>query len=373
MKRSNPFPLSNYVSSEYFCDREVETDKVLSAIESIRNVAIISNRRIGKTSLIKHVAAKLEKEKLVRFIYIDIMPTAEFADFVRVLGNAVVKTVSQNRNFVQRISGLLTSLRAKLAFDPETGIPSLEFDLKTEEESKYTLEKIFEFLSKEKEKYVIAIDEFQQILNYPESKVEAILRSQIQSVSKDVFIFSGSHKHMMISMFASYAHPFYQSSDILYLDPIETDVYTDFICEKFHLQFRTIDAEHVRSYVEYYNNHTFYVQYFFNRLFEQTDKKVLENDFLQVRDLILKEREAVFYSYKNLLTDKQFQFMLALAKEEGEEQITSGTFIKKYDLPFPSTIKNIAKVLLDKEMIYRNDNIYRVYDVFFEKWMKQTF
>ena len=373
MKQRNPFPVSDYVSPEYFCDREQETGSLLSAIDSNRNVAIISNRRIGKTALIKHVRGKILQRKSHKFLYVDIMPTSDFSDFVRLLSDAVVRSISHKKNFMQLISGLLMSLNAKLVFDQESGFPSVQFDFKNEQESEYSLEKIFEYLSNEKDKYIIAIDEFQHILNYPEKNVEAVLRTHIQGMSKDVFIFSGSQKHMMISVFSSHSRPFYQSSDVFQLFPIETEVYTDFICQKFSDHSKTIDADMVRHYIEYYHNHTFYVQYFFNRLFEKSGKVVNKKDFEIVNEMILKEREPVFYNYRNLLTEKQFMFLIALAKEGGKEQITSGDFLKKHDLPLPSTVKNITDVLIDKEMVYRDNNVYRVYDVFFEKWMSKTF
>ena len=52
---NNPFLLKGYISSEYFCDRDSETQKILSAIENGRDITLISPRRMGKTGLIHHV------------------------------------------------------------------------------------------------------------------------------------------------------------------------------------------------------------------------------------------------------------------------------------------------------------------------------
>lgn len=50
----NPFVVGRYVSDEYFCDREKETEFLLKQVDNGRNVAIISPRRMGKTGLIQH-------------------------------------------------------------------------------------------------------------------------------------------------------------------------------------------------------------------------------------------------------------------------------------------------------------------------------
>jgi hypothetical protein len=34
MKTNNPFVISGYISPEYFCDRELETEKIISALKN---------------------------------------------------------------------------------------------------------------------------------------------------------------------------------------------------------------------------------------------------------------------------------------------------------------------------------------------------
>ena len=42
MKPYNPFLVYGYNSPEYFCDREKETDKMISALQNERNLTLIS-------------------------------------------------------------------------------------------------------------------------------------------------------------------------------------------------------------------------------------------------------------------------------------------------------------------------------------------
>lgn len=48
----NPFIIGRYAGAEYFCDRDIEADHLYHNIKNGRNVALISDRRLGKTGLI---------------------------------------------------------------------------------------------------------------------------------------------------------------------------------------------------------------------------------------------------------------------------------------------------------------------------------
>jgi len=75
-KSNNPFLIAGYSSPEYFCDREKETEKIISALRNDRNISLISPRRFGKTGLIHHVFYNLrDKKNGVYCFYFDVFPT----------------------------------------------------------------------------------------------------------------------------------------------------------------------------------------------------------------------------------------------------------------------------------------------------------
>jgi len=57
---SNPFITGGYVGPDYFCDRQIETNQILKAISSKRNVTLISLRRMGKTGLLRQISIYLK-------------------------------------------------------------------------------------------------------------------------------------------------------------------------------------------------------------------------------------------------------------------------------------------------------------------------
>ena len=370
MTEFNPFLIADYKSPDYFCNRNSETQKIISAMDNGRNLTLLSIRRLGKTGLIKHVFYKLKKRKQIRVLYIDIMSTQNIDDFIKLFSNAILGDEKENANFLKKIQVLISGIRGKLVFDELTGMPEVEINYNSKSERENSLEKIFKYLASQKEKYIIAFDEFQQITEYPEENIEAILRTHIQHQHKDQFIFSGSNKHLLTSIFSDYGRPFYQSSDLMELQRLTTKEYATFIVKLFNNTKRKIEIDLVIKYIEYYDKHTFYIQYFFNRLFEKGNNNITDEDFEKCKTNILKEKEYVFYSYRNLLTSVQFSLLKSIAKEESLSKPNSKEFLLKYKFT-ASSVNRALKSLVDKEMIYKENEGYKVYDVFFSKWLYQ--
>ncbi|NHZ85190.1 MAG: hypothetical protein GWP19_04840 [Planctomycetia bacterium] len=219
----------------------------------------------------------------------------------------------------------------------------------------------------------MAIDEFQQILNYPEKYIEALLRANVQRQQNVNFIFSGSQKHLLLSMFSDHGRPFYQSTETLLLDRINLDKYADFIQTKFVNANKKIERDTILNGIRWADAHTFYVQYLFNKLYSE-NKNIISIDLLNsVKQEILIEEEVNYYNYRTLLTFHQFGLLIAIAKEHGLEQPTSKSFLNKHNLNTPSSIQRSLKALIDKEMIYKEKGIYKIYDVFFGHWLEWKF
>lgn len=131
-----------------------------------------------------------------------------------------------------------------------------------------TIRSIFNYLNESGREVYVAIDEFQQIGEYPESGTEAMLRSYIQFAQHVHFIFSGSKHHLMAEIFGSPKHPFYQSTEMMGLKPLKSDVYYDF-CRNFFVKKGGALSEEVFMYIyDEFEGHTWYVQTIMNRLYE---------------------------------------------------------------------------------------------------------
>ena len=373
MEINNPFPILDYYSPAYFCDRQKELQTLIKAFKSNRNITLLSIRRMGKTGLIKHLFYhfRSENKKNIRLLYIDLLKTQSLSEFVKAFSNKILQDEQQNENWFKKLSGMLSGLRASVTINDKDGTPALEFGYKTAEENERSLESIFQYLAKQKEKYLIAFDEFQQITSYPETNVEAVLRTHIQHQHKDSFIFSGSGKHVLISMFNDYGRPFYQSSEMVYLERLDVDEYAEFIQEKLKSGNKKMSLSLIKETIKQLDVHTFYVQYFFNKLYERRGTHIKQDDVEELMDNILQEKEYVFFNYRNILTSMQFNLLKAIAKEGKVSSPNSSDFIKRYEFTQASSVNAALKSLSDKEMIYKEYGNYKVYDVFLSKWLER--
>ena len=366
--KQNPFIISGYISPEYFCNREEEISRMMNAIKNGRHITLFSPRRMGKTGLIRHLFYHAEKKKEFIPVYIDIMATTSLREFSEVFGKAVLTALGKNEALMKKILKSLSSLRIKLSIDQLTGAPVLSFDLINTHEAERSLDTIFRYLAGQSQRIAIAIDEFQQITSYPEKNLEAILRTHLQTVNNVSFIFSGSIRHILTDIFSSPGKPFYNITEMMELGIIEQDVYRNFILDRFSRGSISISAAALDRIVEITGLHTFYVQYFCNRLYS-VFSNIEADDVEQTLHSILKENEPVYASYLNLLTTMQFRVLKAIARNGGIENPTSKEFLSQYDLGAASSVSQAIKSLSDKEFVFLSGKIYRLNDVFFAKWI----
>ena len=86
----------------------------------------------------------------------------------------------------------------------------------------------------------------------------------------------------------------------------------------------------------------------------------------------MKPSSILYQMYCRLITERQLQVLRAIAKEGIVKEPGSNHFLQKYQLGAYSTVRGAILTLIDKELLYRNDDgDYRVYDQFFSYWLKQ--
>jgi hypothetical protein len=365
----NPFLISGYISPEYFCDREDEASALREAIANGRHLTIFSPRRIGKTGLIKHVFWSLRKMKYYIPAYTDILATATLRDFTENFGRAVLSALAANESAIKKILKGLSSIRPKAGIDPVSGEPYISLTVSNEKEAVHSLEVVFGYLQSRKEHFVLAIDEFQQVINYPEKNIEAVLRTYVQQTSNVSMVFSGSRKHILTGIFFSPDRPFYNSTQLLELGKIENRRYSEFIAEKFGKGGIRIDSSAIDLILDITSSHTFYVQFLCNRLFSN-HKKISIDEVNKMLLKIISENESVYASYISLLTPLQFRILRAVAINGGVQNPTSSEFLSTYELGAASSVSLAIKSLHDKEFIDVDNGVFLLNDMFLSFWLK---
>ena len=367
----NPFLLAGYNGPELFCDREAETSALVSALSNGRNVTLISPRRMGKTGLIHHAFNRIARtDKDCRCFYIDIFATQNLAEFVALFGKTVLgKLDGFSESAVRKLAGFFTSFMPRFSINPQTGAPEVTFDIRAGEAER-SLTEIFDYIAKSGRQCRIAIDEFQQILDYPDKGIEALLRSHTQFAPNVTFIFAGSEQHLMDTMFSSAKRPFYQSAQKISLREIPIEPYREFAAAKFAAGGRNLPATVFDRVYGMLSGHTWYVQLVLNILYSRNKKNCADADVDDAVEGILKEESATYKTYCGMLPAGQLRVLRAVAMEKTVTSPTGSAFISRHGLGATSSVKLALKALCEKALILKNDNgEYSVYDRFFGLWL----
>ena len=377
---TNPFFIAGIIPEPYFCDREKETQQLVRIIENKAHILLTSARRMGKTQLIYHVYEQPAIKTAFHTFYVDIFPTTSLHEMVLFLSKEIYsELVPKGKKALRFFLNTIKSLTGSLGYDPVTGTPSFDVKLGDIHNPELTLQEIFNYLEKADKPCIFAIDEFQQITNYPEKNVEALLRTYIQRMNNCLFIFAGSNRHILENMFNSTARPFYNSTEQFHLERIPKEVYTSFAIQQISDAGRTITPEAASLAYDLFEGHTYYVHHILHNAFANSNpQKTIDEEYIRnALNELLEARGQTFSNTMNRLNYKQKETLVAIAKEGKASGVTSVAFVKKHALRSASSVQYAISTLLEDQLLtYEDDGrtkIYSVADRFLGYWIRKNY
>jgi len=379
MYSANPFIFDSLASNENFCNREKEIEELLGDIRSSHNVIIFSQRRYGKTSLIKKV---LDLAKLEGFltIYTDMYHILNEGDMVKVYAKALALTMEGSiEEIFQTLKTIFSSLRPKITVDAD-GKPEFTFGVESGRDPIMDLEEVIESVDKYTDKKgikaAVVFDEFQRIGQLQRAhRIEGIIRGKIQSHKRISYIFMGSKKHLIFDMFSDPTRPLYGSGKMLPLEKIAPKHLKAFIINRFHLTGKHIPKEVASRLVDVCESHPYYTQYVSHSLWEITplNYSITGIDLQNAIDLTISRISPRYESIWELLPLRQRQALIALANMAPNERLFSGDVILKYGLASAPSFRKALKRLVDKSLVDKDRNTFSIIDIFFKKWIQMNF
>lgn len=363
----NPFTLK--YNPKYFCDRGNEIQYLKENLANGLNTLIHSPRRLGKSALVLHLFHKLEEDQSFETLYIDLFAAQNLQGLTKQLGEAILKKY-HSRNLLNGIKKLFKGLHASLSFSMD-GSPQLDLGI-LDSQVNVNLDHLFKYLESRNKKVVVAFDEFQEVASYPE-KAEAVLRTFIQHLNNVSFIFSGSSDPILQNMFYSAKQPFFQSSESIVIGKISNMEYAGFIKNCFEIFGKTISGDAINHFLDFTETHTYYTQVICNQAFYKSDKVLdLENAY-EITSNYIETRKIDYFSIYNLLPENQKKVIIAIAKEESINKPSAVDFLIKHKLPSSSSTLQALNALVGKQMVYHANEGYKVYDVFFRRFLERYF
>ena len=373
----NPFQYGGVVGKDAFCNRQKELADLVKAMKNSERLFIYSERRIGKTSLIRQALERLPKRQFLS-AYIDLWPTDGEESFAIASAKAIAESMASTagrmletaRQFFGRLTPLIS---ADAAGNPQISFEFARSGIKTPDLVE-VLSAPGKIAAKRERRVVIVFDEFQRILEYSSDLAERSLRTAIQNQKGVSYIFLGSRKHLIQEMFVDQSRPLYRAGGHYPLGPISTQDWLPFIRDRFRGSDKLISDSLIRSICQRTGGHPFYTQHLCHAIWEicETGSQVTE-ETIECATRLLLDRES--YAYTALwesLAPNQRRFLMGIAGEPEGVKVFASDFLQRYNLRSPSNVQRAVEPLLTRDVIDRSDGSYVIGDPFFKIWIMQA-
>ena len=377
MRIKNPFKFDKEVEGEFFCGRENSIEDTIDYIHNMVNIIMFSKRRIGKSSLIKEVFTnRLDKKILTA--HIDIYAISTIKELYEHLNEGIQSCFTKHETSLEKLARVADDLRGCFT-DSEVKLvvglkPSIEFN-STQKDYYKAIEDLFygfyRYLMQNDLQAVIAIDEFQKIISLSESeKVEALLRTLVNKRENASFIFTGSKRNLLLSLFDKSDRPFFKLGQTYPLDAIDKTAFYEWSKERFERKKIFLDREAFDWLYDEADGETRFIQMVSYELFKRGNEASLITlvEMKACVSIILskkKELGALLDAY----TTPQQNALKIVAKTNGKN-IYDKDLLNEYDIA-KGTMQSSIKSLKDKGILFDSQNVLQFEDVEFKLWLRQ--
>ena len=357
------------MEGEYFCPRPELERQLRAFAESGQNVVIQGERRMGKTSLIRHAVGGMRR---MRMVYADLYCIRTAGDFCRRVMGGIARA-DDRMPFLRKAMSLVHRLRPALSFDPSTGAPQISVDARAAE-SPEAPGTVMEMLRKIAEggQTCVVFDEFQDILDLEGAEgILAEMRSSIQFQAGTPYFFSGSVRNDMARIFDDSGSPFFKSAVPFTVGAIERGTFARFVAERFRKGGRQVDMDTAGALVDYADGVSGDVQEICEAIWDTTEAgaRVTVEDVPKALKLVFSREGAAFGETVRQLTPLQTAVLRALA-EEGTEGVFSGTFMQRVGTTSTGGLRTALGRLVARRIVYPYGGRYRFANPFFKVWLR---
>ncbi|RLA68589.1 MAG: hypothetical protein DRG24_10060 [Epsilonproteobacteria bacterium] len=372
----NPFKFDIEVDGRFFCGRTEDIKEVMSYIENETNIIMFSKRRIGKSSLVKEIFNNRLPEEILT-AHIDIYAISNIRELYEHLKEGIESSLVRKINSLEKLAKLGEELRnyfsnvdIKLVV---SGSPKLEFS-STEKDYYKALEQLFygyfNYLKTKNLQAVIAIDEFQKIITLSKSeKVEALLRTIVNKRNNCSFIFTGSKRNLLLSLFNRSDRPFFKLGVEYPLGAIDFMEFFRWTQKRFQMKNILLEEDAFRYLYDEVDGETRFVQLISYELFKRQDSEsVITLPVVQryIKEAISKKKD--IGTLLETYTIAQQNTLKIIAVSDGDN-VFEEELARKYDIK-RSSIQSAIESLKTKGIVFNTDGILQFEDVEFKLWLK---
>lgn len=341
------------VTGSAFVNRSSEIADLTQLLVTGRNVLLVAPRRIGKTSLIEETFRRLPSRTLLP-IYVDISKTGrEHEVAAKILAGAVNAAYGKTRRGWDWVLEHFRRVRPTFSLHPLKGL-TFGFDLADEgrKELEDVLELLEEIATRRRTRLVVAIDEFQNLLDRDaDGETVGAMRGIIQHQRRVNYVFSGSKKHVLLGLVQDRNAPFWGQLKTIELGGIPVREFAQYARRQFSAGGGALADEVLQRIGERLRDNPRRIQECL-AILHASQKRPRPADVDAAIDVMLHRHRLHFEDELEAIPQRhQRQLVLGLARETGPAAIYSKGFQQRHRLAGATFTKRAAEALRAKGIL----------------------
>src|SRR5207344_1921500 len=367
----NPFVYGEVVPSGAFVNRVVELDRLTADLAAGQKVFLISPRRYGKSSLIRHALRALAKRGTLT-VEVTVSSFSSYVAFLEGYARALISAETRWDRARTWLREVVQSAHAEVRYAPDAsplGSLTVSFPgVRSDRDVSRLAQEVFalpgRLAAARRRKVVVALDEFQAINGFNGGSVEHAMRAAVQHQREVGYVFAGSEPSLMERMLGP-KRPFYKAGPVMRLQKIPADEFAAFIEARFSGSGIRAEPGLGAAVVELAGNLPYDVQRLAHETWDEVRatprRRATLDDLHQALRRLLSEQQTMFEALWQRLTLGQRPVVRAVVIEEGTG-LLSADVRARHRLGGPSSVQTALAALQRDDVVGREGDRYVVID-----------
>jgi len=374
----NPFVYGEVVPAAAFVDRVAELDRLVADLSAGQKIFLISPRRYGKSSLIRHALARMARRGALT-VEVTVSSFSSYVAFLEGYARALVAAETKGNRARTWLRETIKSARAEVHYTVDAGPPgalSVSFPaVRSDRDISRLAQEVFALPARLADTrgrmVVVALDEFQAIAGFNGGSVEHALRAAVQHQRHVGYVFAGSEPSLMERMLGP-KRPFYKAGPVIRLEKIPAEDFAAFIDARFQHSGIKPETDLGAAIVELAGNLPYDVQRLAHETWDEVRtggrRRATLDDLHQALRRLLAQQQTMFEAAWQRLTLAQRSVLRAVVLEEGRE-LLSAEVRARHRLGGASSVQYALGSLIREDLISRELDRYVVVDSLLREWV----
>ena len=380
---TNPFIYGEVVPAAAFVDRVLELDRLVRDLASGQKVFLISPRRYGKSSLIRHALGAMSKRGALT-VEVTVSSFSSYVAFLEGYARAILSAETRWDRARAWLRDAIRSTRPEIRYEAGPSATAsfvVAFPaVRSERDIARLAQEVFALPARlaeaRRRTVVVALDEFQAVGGFNGGSVEHALRAAVQHQRDVGYVFAGSEPSLMERMLTP-RRPFYKAGPVLRLEKIPADEFAAFVDARFLRSGIRGEEGLGAAIVELAGNLPYDVQRLAHETWDDVRasgrRRATLDDLHHALRRLLSEQQMMFEGVWQRLTLPQRGVLRAVVLQDGRELLSADTRTR-HRLGGPSTVQAALGALMRDDVIAREGDRYLVVDSLLREWIaRRTF